>query len=83
MENIYNIKNVIYFLCRIISYKEEIGDQNLSIILRLFFKHHFTTVIEMNLKLLLIDEFDKFPITQNIIMDFYRLIDRKIILLNN
>jgi hypothetical protein len=80
--NIENLKYPITFICRLISYKDELDDETISIILRLFFKHHFETLIFDNIVLLLNHEFDDFFITNNLIHEFYDLVNNKILLIN-
>jgi hypothetical protein len=80
--DIMKLKYPITFIYRLITYKDELNDETISIILRLFFKHHFGTLILDNIILLLEDEFDDYIITYNVIHEFYNLINNKVLLIN-
>jgi hypothetical protein len=76
-ENIQDIKFPIVFICKLISYKDLLDDYTTSIILRIFFKYHFTTVLETNLLLLFMNEYNNYEITTQTIIKLYSLIKQK------
>ena len=53
---IEKIQTPLIFLFRLISYKDSINDNDFSIILRLFLKHHLVISLEFNLKKLFQNE---------------------------
>lgn len=69
----------IIFLFKLITYKNDITDQDMSIILRLFLKHHHTMAMETNLKKLFNNELGS--ISCNIINNFYKMVKKKMSLL--
>jgi hypothetical protein len=75
---IENIKNPIIFIFSLIQYKSELGDYNLSIVLRLFIKYHSNILLEYNIKQIFIDELDENSISLNVLVQFYKLIAKKI-----
>ena len=77
--NIASIKNPLVFLFRLYSYKDDINDSQLSIIFRIFIKYHSHIFFTYNIKLLFND---LPPKTWNVIDQFYKLINKKIILLH-
>ena len=77
-ENIKNLKYPIIFICRIISYKDEIKDENLNIIIRLFLKHHSNKI---NYNLLFENEFNLFPLTNKYINTIFILLNKKLSLI--
>lgn len=81
-ENIKYLQYPVIFLFRIISYKNELEDDNINMIIRLFFKHHLHLAILGNLKILLENEFNDFKITMKTITDFYKFVYQKMIVLN-
>jgi hypothetical protein len=76
--NIENIKNPIIFLFNLLLYKNELGDYNLSIVLRLFIKYHTNILLEYNIKKIFIDELDINSISLNVLNNFYKLIAKKL-----
>jgi hypothetical protein len=78
-KEIKEIKYPLIFLFNLISHKNNFYDFDLSLVLRLFLKNHFEISMKYNLKKLLIDELDDYPITQLIITDFYKLLSKKLI----
>ena len=75
-----SINNPVVFLFNLITHREEIEDQNLSICLRLFIKHHSIVVLEYNWKQIFLNELKLFPKSWDILKDFYKLIDKKLAL---
>ena len=75
---IENIKNPLIFIFSLIPYKNELGDYNLSIVLRLFIKYHSNTLLEYNIKKLFINELDNYSLSLNVLISFYKLIAKKI-----
>jgi hypothetical protein len=75
---IKNIKYPIIFIFSLIPYKSEIGDYNLSIVLRLFIKYHSNILLEYNIKKIFIDELDNNSISLNVLINFYKLIAKKL-----
>lgn len=69
----------IIFLFKLITYKNDITDQDMSIILRLFLKHHHIIAIETNLKKIFNNELGS--ISCNIINSFYKMVKKKMSLL--
>jgi hypothetical protein len=85
-DDIKNIKNPIIFIFNLISYKSELGDNNLSIILRLFIKYHSNILLEYNIMTIFIDELNDVSLSLNVLINFYKLIADKfslILVLNN
>jgi hypothetical protein len=78
INNIENIKNPIIFLFNLISYKNKLGDYNLSIVLKLFIKYHTNILLEYNIKKIFIDELDINSISLNVLNNFYKLIAKKL-----
>jgi len=76
---IEQLKFPIIFLFRLITYKNDITDKDMSIILRLFLKHHHIIAMEINLKIILCDELSFMSCC--IIDDFYKTLKKKISLL--
>jgi hypothetical protein len=76
---IEKIKFPIIFLFKLITYKNHISDQDMSIILRAFLKHHHIIAMETNLKRLFNNELGS--ISCNVINNFYKMIRKKMSLL--
>lgn len=76
---IEKIKFPIIFLFRLITYKNDISDQDMSIILKLFLKHHINIAMEINLKILFDNELGKLSVWA--LDDFYKILKKKISLL--
>jgi hypothetical protein len=74
---ISQIKYPLVFLFRVLSYVNELDDINLSIILRLFLKHHFEIGILYNLKMILGIDLQKKILSINVINSFYRILNKK------
>jgi hypothetical protein len=75
------IKNPIVFLFYLISWRNELTDENLSICLRLYLKHHLIVALEYNLKKIFRDELYEYKKSWNVLKDFYKLIDKKLALI--
>ena len=67
-DDIKNIKNPIIFIFSLISYKSELGDNNLSIILRLFIKYHSNILLEYNIMTIFIDELNDESLSLNVLI---------------
>jgi hypothetical protein len=80
-DDIKNIKNPIIFIFNLISYKSELGDNNLSIILRLFIKYHSNILLEYNIMTIFIDELNDDSLSLNVLINFYKLIANKMSLI--
>jgi hypothetical protein len=50
---IEQIKFPIIFLFKLITYKNDISDKDMSIILKLFLKHHIYIAMEINIKIII------------------------------
>ena len=74
---ISNIKYPLIFLFNLIQYKNELGDTNLSIILRLFLKHHITIALDFNLKAIFENDFGDFKLCRAVLIDFYSIIKKQ------
>lgn len=79
-ECIKKIKYPIIFLFRLVTHLDELSDHNLSIILRLFLKHHVEIALGHNLKIIFMVDLDLNDYFQSIsvINDFYKLMNKKI-----
>lgn len=75
------IKNPRIFLFNIITWRDELMDEKLSICLRLFLKHHSIVALEHNLKKIFRDELSGFKKSWNVLKDFYKLMDKKLALI--
>lgn len=75
------IKNPICFLFNLITWRNELSDDNLSICLKLFIKHHSLIALNYNLKRIFRDELYGFNKSWNTLKDFYKLMDKKIALI--
>lgn len=71
----------LIFLFRLISYKNELSDNDFSIIIRLFLKHHITIALEINLKNLFQNELITKKSSRNVINKFYKYINKKLSLI--
>jgi hypothetical protein len=78
---ISKIKNPIIFLFLLISDINKIHDNDLSIILRLYLKHHIDIAINYNLKKILINELVNHNNSKNVLNNFYKLINKKVSLI--
>jgi len=78
---IEKIKCPIIFLFRLISYKDDISDNDFSIILRLFLKHHMVISLEFNLKKLFQNELGNMKLSRGVLDDYYKIIKKKTSLL--
>jgi hypothetical protein len=75
------IKNPRVFLFYIITWRDELSDNNLSICLRLYLKHHSIIALEYNLKQIFRDELNEYKKSWNVLKDFYKLMEKKIALI--
>lgn len=80
-ELIKKIKYPIIFLFHLTSHREGLGDNNFSIVLRLFLKFHTDVAFNYNLKKIFKNELSIFPISWNVLNDFYKLFNKKISLI--
>ena len=87
LKNIDNeIKNIKYpyiFLFNLVGNISNINDNNFSLILRIFLKHHMCVGLTTNLKKLMIDDLIKTNkiISLEVLNDFYKLLYKKISLI--
>lgn len=91
MSNLIDIKNLskqiseikypLIFLLLLDSYISEIDDYNLSLILRIFLKHHSLVALEVDLKSLWVENLVDYPKSWSIINDFYVVINKKIFII--
>lgn len=75
---IAELKHPIVFLFNLITYKDELSDDNLSICLRLYLKYHTEIALEYNLKGIFKKELRKFKKSWTVLDEFYKLIDKKL-----
>jgi len=75
---IKSIKFPLSFIFKLFKYNNHLSDNNLSITIRYFFKHHYRIVSEYNLMELFIMLDNSKYTTIKIIFDFYNLIRKKI-----
>ncbi len=75
------IKNPITFLFNLITWRNEITDDNLSICLRLYLKYHSMIALNYNLKKLFRDELHEYKKSWNVLKDFYKLMNKKFALI--
>jgi len=80
-EEIGDIKYPVIFLFSLIPHINSFDDQTLSIVLRLFLKHHHQIAMNYNLKYLFQNELNNKYISSNVLNDFYKLIGKKISLI--
>jgi hypothetical protein len=78
---IEKIQTPLIFLFRLISYKDSINDNDFSIILRLFLKHHMIISLEFNLKKLFQNELNNMKLSREVLTDYYKIIKKKTSLL--
>lgn len=78
---ISKLNNPIVFLFWIISYRDELTDYNLSILLRLFLKHHSTIALNYNLKEIFKNELTHFNSSWDVLNKFYKIIGKKMVLI--
>lgn len=76
--NISKVKFPVLFLLRLITFKNEIGDNDLSIILRIFLNYHTETALIINLKELFQDELYDYNMSWEVLDNFYQCMDKKI-----
>lgn len=74
------LKNPRIFLFYLITWRNELDDEQLSICLRLYLKNHSIIALEHNLKKIFRDELCKYKKSWNVLKDFYKLIDKKLAL---
>lgn len=74
---ISQIKNPVVFLFKLISYIDDIGDINLSIILRIFLKYHSEVGLDFNLKKILSKELKTKFLSWAVLNDFYKILNKK------
>ena len=83
IQNIQNIKCPLVFLFRLFSYKDEINDKDLSIILKTFLKYHTIIAMSFNLKLIFNDELslsDDGNLSWDVLNDFYKIMNHFLII---
>jgi len=78
-DKIKTLSHPFIFLFLIITFKDDIGDNILSIMVRLFLKYHKNIGLEISI--FFENELDNFPLTYNIISKFYILSKKRILLL--
>lgn len=78
---IKKIKYPLIFLFRLGSYIDEISDNNLSLIIRLFLKHHVEIAIFHNMKLIFMNQLKNHNQSKTVIIDFYKLMSKKLSLI--
>jgi hypothetical protein len=78
---ICKLKYPTVFLFNIITWREELNDNNLSICLRLYLKHHSLVALNYNLKAIFINELSNFKKSWGVLKDFYKLMDKKLALI--
>lgn len=74
-------KNPIVLLFNLITWRDELSDDTLSICLRLYLKHHSLIALDYNLKKIFRDELVVFKKSWNVLKDFYKLMDKKFALI--
>jgi hypothetical protein len=74
---ICQITHPLVFLFRLIPHIEDIDDISLSIILRLYLKHHSDVAFSFNLKKLLVDELKNKFLSWAVLSDFYKIMNKK------
>ncbi len=75
------LKNPMVFLFNIITYRDELLDDNLSICLRLYLKHHSIIALDYNIKKIFRDELYDYKKSWNVLKEFYKLMDKKFALI--
>jgi len=80
-QEIEKLQFPLIFLFRLISYNNELSDNDFSIIIRLFLKHHITVALEINLKKLFQNELITKKSSRNVINKFYKYINKKLSLI--
>ena len=84
--NIMKIKYPIIFLFKLFSYKYELGDYIVSIMMRLFLKHHNEIALTYHIINIFSsenDELNNFYLTKNVILNFYNIMKDRIIAIYN
>lgn len=79
---ISNIKYPLIFLFSLLPYINNIDDENLSIIIRLFLKNHYKIALSANLIKLLIPELKNKNKSKNVLLEFYKIINKKALLIS-
>ena len=74
---IQNIKQPLAFFIKLIKINHFLDDWQMSLIIRYFFKHHFEMCMKYPL-FRLVDKLENKRITRKILVDFYRLVKKKI-----
>ncbi len=80
-DDILKVTSPVVFLFRLIPYMNEIDDINLSIILRIYLKHHANIAFSFNLKKLLANELSNKYLSWAVLCDFYKIIKKKFTLI--
>ncbi len=77
-------KTPLILLCCVFN-NEKINDENKSIVVKLFFKHHINLALEYNLIELYLENnnSDDFPLTYNLLIDIYLILSKQIIFIQN
>ena len=75
-EEIKKIKYPILFLFKLVTYKDDISDNDMSIILRLFLNHHHESAQEYNIKLIFMNDYPEESKTWKALHDFYKYIKK-------
>lgn len=75
------VKTPLVLLFNLITWRLELGDEILSICLRLFLKHHSVEALNYNLKNLFGNELVHFKKSLGVLKDFYKLMDKKLALI--
>ncbi len=77
-QEIENIKYPAIFLFNLVAHARDFDDYELSIILRLFMKSHSNFMLEHNVKIIFLNEINKYSLSWCCLSDFYKIIGKKI-----
>lgn len=75
---ISKIQNPLTFLFLLLTTVDKINDHDLSIILRLYLKHHYNIALTCNLKKIFINELINHNKSWSVLINFYKLLQKKI-----
>jgi len=75
--NISKLKYPIVFLFNLLNYKEEIGDYNLSIIMKLFLRNHVSLILNYNIMQIFEYELSNYILTSTLLVSFLKLFKKK------
>jgi len=78
LKEIEKIKYPAIFLFNLVAYIQDFDDYELSIILRLFMKTHSNFMMEHNIKIIFLNEVDKYSLSWCALSDFYKILGKKI-----